>query len=220
MATRLCMLVPDGAYELVLPALLKERADSLGIRRVDHAPPIKDPFKDSSYEAVSLIKPFLRSCTHFLVVRDLHGSGWEGQGSEALQAKIRCDLLKNGCPESRTKVIIVEPEIEIWLRIGSTHMKQLVRQRARANGAEVDTLFDQVVQDKINAFGGFNNSGKPNDPKTVFEEVLKHFRIIRSNVLYEELAKKESMRRCQVSSFLDLVATLQTWFPARQSTPT
>lgn len=214
MATRLCMLVPDGAYELVLPALLTQRAASLGIREVDHEPPIKDPFKDSSYEAVSLIRPYLRSCSHFLVVRDLHGSGWEEQGAEALQAKIMGDLLKNGCPEDRTKVIIVEPEIEIWLRIGSTHMKQLVRQRARANGAEVDMLFDQLVQEKLNAFGGVTVSGKPTDPKKVFEEVLKHYRISRSNVLYEELAKTESLRHCQVSSFLELVTTLQTWFPA------
>jgi hypothetical protein len=148
------------------------------------------------------------------MVRDLHGSGWEAKGADALRQKLSDNLNAIGCPEERSKVIIVEPEIEIWLRIGSTHMKQLVRQRARANGAEVDMLFDQLVEEKLEAFGGRNASGKPNDPKKVFEEVLRHYRISRSNVLYEELAKAESMRQCQVPSFQDLVATLQTWFPA------
>lgn len=208
------MLVPDGAYELVLPTLLKERAASFGIRPVAFIPPIKDPFKDSSYEAVSLIRPYLKTCTHFLVLRDLHGSGWEEKGADALRAKIMDDLKKNGCPEDRTKVIVVEPEIEIWLRIGSTHVKNLARERARANRGEVDMLFDQVVIEKTAAHGGTNTQGKPNDPKKVFEEVLRHYRIIRSNVLYEELAKTESLRGCQVPSFVELTTTLQTWFPA------
>lgn len=210
---RLCMLVPDGAYERVLPVLLRDRRESLGIAQVDFIPPIKDPNRDSSYEAASLIRPYLGSCTHFLMVRDLHGSGWEAKGADALKEKLTRDLHAIGCPPERSKVIIVEPEIEIWLRIGSTHVKQLVRQRARAHGTEVDMLFDELVQEKLLANGGINTLGKPIDPKKVFEEVLKHYRIIRSNVLYEELAKTESLRHCRVPSFLDLVNTLQTWFP-------
>ncbi|MBE7504076.1 MAG: hypothetical protein HS113_28070 [Verrucomicrobiales bacterium] len=75
-APKLAILVPDGAYPLILAKLLTVRRQSLAIAAVAFEI-IKDVFHDSSPEVITMLRPYLRTCTHVLVFRDLHGSGWE-----------------------------------------------------------------------------------------------------------------------------------------------
>jgi hypothetical protein len=209
---KLAILVPDGAYPQVLGAFLETRRPSLGIGPVDYEF-IPDVLRDSSANAIELLRPFLRSCTHALVIRDLHGSGWEDRGLEALERMLVAGLLDSGWAEGRAAAIVVEPEIEAWLRFDSTHLRELIRERARRNRDSTALFFQTEINAAIDQNGGLNPLGKPANPKEVFEHLLETFGVQRSNAIYGKLAGSESLRGCVVPSFNRLLHLLQGWFP-------
>lgn len=210
-AEQLVVLVPDGAYPLVLSAFLDQRRASLGLRRVAYKI-VKDMFRDSSREAVELLRPYQRLCSHALIIRDLHGSGWENKGAAALEEVIKQEMVVKGWNTERCDAIVVEPEIEAWLRFDSTHLHQLIRDRARRKIEWEDLLIQPLIDDLIEKQGGKNSHGKPKQPKEAFEEILRAFGIQRSNALYGHLASVESLKGCAVPSFNRLNQTLCSWF--------
>lgn len=218
MAEKLAILVPDEAYRRILEVLLTERRESLGIRPVAFRI-IKDALHDSSGEAVELLRPFRDECSHALLLRDLHGSGSEAKGAADLEAELLQSLHTSGWPQDTSAVLVVDPEVEAWLRFESVHLQNLIRERARRHRAEVDLLYRQVLQEAIRANGGENEIGKPRRPKEVLEQVLEHFGVQRSNALYGRLAEVEGLKNCKVPSFQRLVSILQSWFPAPRATP-
>jgi len=213
----LVALVPDGSYPVVLAKLLAERRQSLGVAPV-RLEIVKDALHDSSGEAASLLRPYLSTATHVLVLRDLEGSGWEARGTEALEAAIRRDLEANGWAGRPVEVIVVEPEIEAWLRFDSAHLAELVEHYARKRRDMAALLFAQTRDAAVARHGGLNSLGKPIRPKEVFLDLLREFGIQHSNALYGWLALREGLKGCRVPSFRRLVATLQTWFPAHSAT--
>lgn len=213
MPDRLAVVVPDGAYPLVIGRLLQSRAESLGTRPVE-LEIVKDILRDSSGETASILRPYLSSVSHALVIRDLEGSGWESRGAAALEAALRTDLERNGWQNRPLEVIVVEPEIEIWLRFDSRHLADLVETKARKKKDMSALLFPEICTSAIARHGGLGSHGKPIRPKEVLEEILREFGIQRSNSLYDWLAERESLRGCKVASFRRLAARLQEWFPA------
>ena len=212
MKERLAILVPDGAYPLILEALLTKRRRSLDLREVAREI-IKDAFRDSSREVVALLRPYLRDCTHVLLLRDLEGSGAEERGAKVLEAELLDELVENGWHKDRAAVLVVEPEVEAWLRFDSVHLRELVRERARKRQDDAELLFPQVVADAIQACGGSDQIGKPQRPKETLEMLLKEFGVRRSNAIYGKLAEREGLRGCKQKSFQRLVTTLHNWFP-------
>ncbi|WP_265595259.1 hypothetical protein [Verrucomicrobium sp. BvORR106] len=212
MEAKIAILVPDGAYPLVIEKILRERRASLRLRAVDYEI-VKDAFRDSSKEVVDLLRPYQRSCSHVLLVRDFHGSGWEDRGKANLEKYLHNELIESGWEEAKSCVLIVDPEIEAWIRFESTHLQALVRERARKCKDRVDLFFPSAVESAIDSFGGRNELGKPKHPKEALETLLKEFGIQRSNSIYERLVEKESLHGCKVESFLQFIQTLQRWFP-------
>jgi hypothetical protein len=210
---RLAILVPDGAYPRILGEFLSRRRESLAIREVAFDV-IKDVFHDSSPEVVMMLRPYLRTCSHALVMRDLHGSGWDDRGAAALEAHLLQQLVSNGWDRARSAVVVVEPEVEAWLRFNSVHLQALVQEKASRRQGEVSLLFRNTVEMACQRHGGLNELGKPRQPKEVLEALLFTFGVRRSNALYERLAAVESLKGCRVHSFQRLFATLQAWFPA------
>jgi hypothetical protein len=120
--------------------------------------------------------------------------------------------MENGWARDRIEPIILDPELEIWLRLNSPHLQTLVTGRARRNTHLAGAAFGRRVQEAVHQWGG-ELDGKPRRPKESFETILEAFGIPRSNALYRELAVKESLQGCAVPSFNHFVRTLQTWFP-------
>jgi len=215
----LVVVTPDGAYPQVVGELLK-RHQSLQIRPVS-TEWIKDPWRDSSGQIVTLLRPYLGICDHALVLRDLSGSGRESDGATGLEQKLRNDLQANGWNESNSDAIVVEPEIEDWLRLPSAALCDLVKERARRqkDRAADPLAIQRVVHEKLRFHGGLDARGKARKPKEVFEDVLRDFGIPRANALYGALARSESLHNCASVSFNRLVTRLQGWFPASQAAP-
>ncbi len=211
MESEFVILCPDGAWKVVLEAMMARPA-SLGIRRVSHRI-VVDHLRDSSGQSVELLRPFLGKANHALVVRDLHGSGRELLGEEGLELEILTQMTANGWPDGRAAAIVANPEIESWLRFDSTHFAKLLRERARKNTKDLDGWAD-VVARAVERHGGSGEHDKPKSPKEVFEEVAKrHFGIPTSVSLFGHLAAKESLKACRTPSFLRFAALMRAWFP-------
>jgi len=209
----LVVVTPDGAYHLVLNALL-DRTESLGIRPVKRQL-LKDPLHDSSGDLTNLLRPLRRGYHRALVIRDLAGSGWEKHGVQGLEDHLYKQLRSLDWAEKDCAAIVVEPEIESWLRMPSPHLDRLLTERARRN-RELDTSGQrEKLSELIERHGGLANNGKPLQPKEVFEDFLFYFGIPRSNSLYQRLAQQESLTNCMTPSFIRLRNKLQTWFPAQ-----
>lgn len=208
----LVILAPDSAYKEVLPALL-QRHHSLGIRRLEMPPRIvPDPFHDSSDQAVNLLRPFQNSHRKALILRDIEGSGREYMGAEALEQHLHQQMVMSGWLADNSAVVVLEPELESWLRFGSAHMGRVLAERARKNRDhccgwmnELETIYEKQ--------GGLNEKGKPVRPKEVFRDLLKVYGIPPSNAVLGKLAEKESLQGCEVPSFKRFCQQMQKWFP-------
>lgn len=209
----LIVVVPDGAIEQVATTLLEHRASRLGMKKVRFEVR-KDIFHDSSSKAatVNLLRGYIRTHRYALVMRDLEGSGWEAEGSEAMEKAFKNELAANGWP-NRVEVIALEPEIESWLRFDSAKFHDLVEEQARRNKPATALTVAASVVIAVQANGGAT-SGKPTRPKEVFEDVLAKFGIPRSNSLYGKLARNESLSGCRVASFNRFTKLLRDWFPS------
>lgn len=211
----LVVVTPDGAYQLVLEALF-DRPESLGIRSVKRKL-LKDPLHDSGSDLTNLLRPLRSGYHRALVIRDLAGSGWERRGRQGLEEHLYKQLCSLGWAENDCTAIVVEPEIESWLRLPSPHLDRIVIERARRN-RELDISGQRKkLIELIERHDGFANNGKPVQPKEVFEDFLFYFGIPRSNSLYQRLAQQESLTNCMAPSFIRLRNKLQTWFPAQRN---
>jgi len=206
----LVILSPDGAYKQVLPALLK-RHQSLGIREITFDV-VSDPFHDASGQIVELLRPYLTSHSKALVVRDIEGSGKEDAGAAALEAELKESLVQNGWQADNSAALVLEPEIESWLRVGSAHMDALIKRLARRKKDEVDGWLT-IANTLAEGHGGWVQDGKPVRPKEVYQGMLRHFGISPSNALLGELASKESLAGCAVPTFKRFRDIVRAWFP-------
>jgi len=190
---------------------LLSRPHSLGIRSLAWKC-IPDPFHDCSPEAAEVLRPFQRDHSHALVIRDFEGSGWEERGIEAFAGATMQKLIDSGWHPDSCWVLIVEPELEAWLRMESAHMAHLLRDRARKR-RNMLPKWRERLREAIQRNGGNLPNGKPRRPKEVFRDLLSYFGIPPASALFSMLAAKESLRGCSVESFNDLGAILKCWFP-------
>jgi hypothetical protein len=210
----LIVVSPDGPYATVMDVFLRHRRRSLRIRDVQFDIK-KDPLHDSSPVAAvaDLLRGYSRTHDKAIVLRDLEGSGCDN--AKDLAAEIDAGLCANGWGKERVATIVVQPEIEIWLRFDTTHMRELLEENARRDADMAGLLFSQVVNEAVRLAGGERPDRKPQHPKEAFEMVLRRFAIPRSAFLYGELARRESLDGCQIESFRALVGTLRKWFSER-----
>ena len=207
----LVILVPDGAYREVLPAILR-RARSLGVRDLTfHV--VFDPLHDSSLQAVNLLRPYQRTHSHALVLRDFEGSGKEQVcTSEELETQLEQELEATGWSTGMACAVVAAPELEDWLRLPSSHLAARLNLLARHNRADLVGSLKDLVEDTIAQRGGRTDYGKPCRPKEVFEDLLGHFGVQRSNAHYRYLAERESLKNCDSPSFRRFVGILRHWF--------
>jgi hypothetical protein len=211
METDLVILCPDGAWPQALRSMLG-RHQSLGIRKIE-VDWITDPLRDSSPDAVELLRPYLHSSQYALVVRDFHGSGWKSRGLASLEAGLLEALRCSGWTAGRAEVIIADPELEGWLRLESDHIHSLLVERARKNRTEIPAWKDKL-REGYSLYQGVEENGKARYPKEVFHHLLRYFAIPPSNALFDFLGKRESLRRCVVPSYAKFLQQMRLWFPA------
>ena len=202
----LIVLVADGQQRQTVAALLTKRQPSLGIRRVPvdiNSDILSHPRHDPGvfHEAGDFLSVFAQQYEHALVLIDAEGTG-SPAGAEEIEEKIQGDLNRNGW-EGRSAVVVIDPELEIWVWSTSPHVPRLF-------GTNWETIKDLGHQT------GYWQAGeaKPYRPKELLEEILRRNNKRRSASLYQRLARRVGLRRCQDSSFRRFREILQEWFPS------
>ena len=140
---------------------------------------------------------------HALVVLDLEGSGAEERPPSEVEADLEQRLADSGWSH-RAGVVVIDPELEIWLWSDSPHV-------AAALGwpASNPDLKQWMVQQGLVTADGH----KPARPKEAMLAVLRETRVKPSASIFAEAARKVSIDRCQDRSFLRLRQILRNWFP-------
>ncbi len=201
MSKDLIVLVADIQQEKTLETLLHKRYKSLQMRQITFDI-FRHPGKDPGVykEAARFLKPYQREYDHALVVLDRE---WRGAPGDAvyLRNNLQQRLYNNGWNASNAEVIVIDPELEIWvwsdspviaeeLRMTWNKIRQLAQQRG-------DWATDQV---------------KPSRPKELLEAILQQQDRPRSSALFQTLAARVGLMRCQDEAFIQLRQTLQNWF--------
>lgn len=211
----LVVLGADDDWLAVVRTVFTERAASLGIKQLNIAPAdfIKDVWHDSSpaANAVTLLRKFQKTHHRALVIRDLEGSGCEAEGAASLEETISQALVQSGWARERVCTIVIEPELEIWLRFQSSHLEQMLQTKSKDQKSSSQIIFAKKLAEIADKNGGMTE-GKPSRPKEVFEGLLRTYRVPWSSSLFEHLAQKESLKTCVTPSFNRLLSVVRDWF--------
>ena len=204
---------PAGAKDLFVLAADQDLANALeglfarpghlSMRNIDFDIE-RHPNRDSGCrtDAVEYLRPFLRSYRHALVVFDHHGCG-SSDSREAIQQDIGQNLMRNGW-EDRARVIVIEPELEVWVWADSPEVSQVL-----GWGSRYRELRRWLASENMWPAG----RPKPHDPKEAMERAMRHRRTPLSARKFRELADTVDFDGCKDSAFNELQATLRAWFP-------
>lgn len=211
----LVVLGADDDVLAVVRTVFTERAASLGIKQLNIAPAdfIKDVWHDSSPAAntVTLLRKFQKTHHRALIIRDLEGSGCEAEGAASLEETISQALVQSGWTRERICTIVIDPELEIWLRFQSSHLEQMLQTKSKDQKSSSQIIFAKKLAEIADRNGGMSE-GKPNRPKEVLEGLLRTYRVPWSSSLFEHLAQKESLKTCVTPSFSRLLSVVRSWF--------
>lgn len=200
----LIVVTADSQQKRTVVTLLIERWQSLGIRQlvIDANSDIYSLQNDPKtyHEAGRFLATFAKQYNYALVFID---AKWDGSPSSAdeIERKIQEDLDRNGWKD-RSAVIVLDPELEIWVWSQSPHVPKLF-------GTDWKT---------IRALGGRRHywqaeATKPSQPKALLDAVLRQTGKRRSSALFAQLAEKVGLKTCQEKSFCRFRDILQRWFP-------
>lgn len=111
----LVVLVPGKDERETLSGLLSSRQQSLGIASIRFeilVHPRRDP--GCFHEAPAVLQPFLRRADRALVLLDFQGSGQENRSAGEIGDDLLHRLDAAGW-KNRAGVVIIDPELEVWL---------------------------------------------------------------------------------------------------------
>jgi hypothetical protein len=205
MVKDLVVLVADKDTQFTLQGLFS-RNRSLNIQDISKNYDIfvhiqRDP--GCYNQCVDFLRPFTKEYKFALVIFDHEGSGQEKKSREDIETELEQKLMNSGWGE-RASVIILEPELEVWVWNDSPQVEKILGwEGCKPN------LQSWLIQNNL-----FKKSEmKPAHPKEAMEESLRQVRKPRSSAIYQELAERVSFRNCKDSSFIKFKKTLQNWFP-------
>lgn len=128
-------------------------------------------------------------------------------GGEQPAADVRAEILgrlqSNGWGNDNADVVVIDPELEVWIWQDSPHVQTAVG--FHGPGSLRDALKNESEWP--------DGQAKPRDPKGLFKKVCRQYRTVYSPALYRDIVEKVSVRNCSDAAFQQLVATLCRWFP-------
>ena len=199
--TDLFVLTADKNTKGALEALLARQV-ALRIRPITfdiYALPGNDPAV--LRQAHDYCRSFLKTHGFALIVFDRDGCG-SSDTAQVLADKVQERLNQNGWRD-RSAVIVLDPELEIWVWADSPHVARALRWptlRGLRTWLEGRGLWGPEEQ-------------KPIRPKEAMEAALRQAREPRSTAIYVKIARAVDFSECQDPSFLSFRTTLTSWFP-------
>lgn len=196
----LVVLVADKNMEYAMRGIF-ERQESLNTLRFSYHIIVhsqRDPgvYKDSH----NVLRSYQNKYNFALVVFDKEGCGSSDDICN-ISHYVQDNLDRSGW-QGRSKVIVIDPELEIWIWSDSPEVAFCI-------GWSDSDLKEWLISE------GYllPHESKPERPKEVFERALSIKDNPRSSSMYRKIALKVSLERCRDKSFLRLKQILQIWFP-------
>ncbi|MGQ9651559.1 MAG: methylation-associated defense system protein MAD4 [Phycisphaerae bacterium] len=202
-AKDLFVLVPGKDERACLAAILS-RWQSLGIRPITWDIEQHEQRDGGCYRvAHEYLRTAMHQYAHALLVFDREGCGNEQRARDELEREVEVRLSSSGW-DDRAAVVVIDPELEMWVWSDSPHVGDVLGWKDQATGLR-DWLTEQ----------GFLRTGqiKPDRPKEAVERVFRRLHRPRSSRIYAELAQRVSLERCTDPAFLKLRRVLARWFP-------
>lgn len=196
------VLVPDLDIAATIGGLFR-RHQSLQIRPVEpHI--VRHLQRDAGCRtgAVEFLRPFCNQYRYTMILFDLEGSGAEQWTAAGIESKMEKDLAKNGWKD-RCAVIVIDPELEIWVWGGSNRIAELIGWQGRE--PDLRTWMNQkglLPPDRL----------KPSRPKEAYEEALRTARKPPSSFIFKVLAENVGFGACTDRSFVKFRQTVKAWF--------
>ncbi|GIV81935.1 MAG: hypothetical protein KatS3mg051_1289 [Anaerolineae bacterium] len=199
----LIALVADSNMEYTLRGLLS-RHEALGIRRITYDI-VRHEKRDPGCwtDAHNFLRPYVNQYPYALVMFDHQGSGQESREITELEDELEARLQQNGWAEGRARVIVLEPELEIWVWSDSPQVDQCLGWQTHQ-----PDLRTWLREHNLLAPGKI----KPTDPKKALEAALREVKTPRSSAIYKQLAEQVSFQRCVDPCFKRLRTILTDWF--------
>jgi hypothetical protein len=198
----LLIVVADKNMEFTLRGALT-RHESLGIRPIEFE--IKThPGRDGGVRTngPDFLTPHSSSFSHGILMFDYEGSGASQQTGAETEHELDGRLRSSW--GDRAKAIVVEPEVDIWMWGATNLLVEIFEWNEGVSN----------LREWLNKKGyAFTPEGKPDRPKEALEAILRQQKQPRSASLYEKIASRIGLSKCQDPSFLRLRTQLQTWFP-------
>lgn len=201
MGKDLVALVADVQQEKTLETLLSKRQGALGIPSLAfdiYRHPRKDP--GVFHEAPDFLWSYQSSHVRALALLDAAWAGAPGS-ADFLRATLLQRLQDSGWPPDRCQVVVIEPELEMWVWVESPAVPEVLR-----------TSWPDIHQ--LGRRRDFWREGevKPHEPKALLEAVLRQQRRPRSAAIFQELAQRLGLASCTDPAFVLLRETLARWF--------
>ena len=205
----LLVLVADADIEQAVLGLMT-RTESMGIRPCTYEirrHPGRDP--GCRVGAAQFLRPFSRRFRYALVVFDRHGCGDPGS-RESIQRRVEDDLRANGWA-NRSKALVIDPELEVWLWSQSAHVAEALGWRRNYAGLRQFLKSQDLWPDE---------STKPIQPKKAMWEAMKAApmkkKARRSAAKFQKLASQVDFAGCVDPAFAELTGTLRRWFASER----
>lgn len=201
----LIVLVADKDMQLTIEGLLS-RPRSFGISTIEYdvyPHPRRDP--GCRNEAHDYLRSFHNQYRHALVMFDWEGCGYENEVAlHDLETNIEGKLRQNGWHgDDRVKVIIFNPELEIWVWSDSRTVDRILEWNNQSL-----PLRKWLRDNNYILLGQL----KPADPKKALQDCLQIVRKPRSASIYRQLADEVNFSNCVDAAFLMFKSTLKNWF--------
>lgn len=148
------------------------------------------------------LQSYCTSHRHAVVMID---NMFEGSpGPESIKSQILEKLVGTGWSEDQIAVIVIDPELEIWMWAHSPHV-------SRALGWQSQTELREWLEHQ-----GLwpPDSTKPSRPKQAFSKALAEKRKKFSSAHHRKIATEISVKKCGDAAFVSLRNALRSWYPA------
>ena len=180
------------------------RPEALGIRPIESD--IRDFFERDpgcARHGVEFMSNLSNKYDHGLLIFDHEGSGREQTHPQDLQKELNEEFTRSAWGE-RARTVVLSPELEVWVWSNSPHVDDVAGWRNRQPSLRPWLIERGWLQE---------SQVKPAHPKEAFEAALREVRKQRSSSLYQQIAERVSLSRCEEPSFLEFKDILRQWFP-------
>jgi hypothetical protein len=196
----LIALVADQDMKAALKGIL-ERRESLSIRPITYEIKIHSGHDSGVYKSgPAILGMYTGQFNYAIAMLDWDGCGHEDKSASEIAENIQSRLNSNGW-KGKSKVIVIDPELEIWVWSDSPYVAKCL---GWDNGALKTFLSTQATRP---------GTRKPADPKKVFGEVIKKGHTANSSSTFSKLADSIGFKKCTDPAFTELKDILKCWFP-------